>query len=68
MQHDRFTPLDRETRSALPTIEAAHHLNRKPQTLRVWACDETGPIQPIRIGTRLAWRTDDIRRVLGMSA
>jgi hypothetical protein len=56
--------LERETRTALPTGEAAHLLNRKPQTLRIWACQENGPIRPIRINGRLAWRTADIRALL----
>jgi hypothetical protein len=29
--------LDRETRANLPTPEAAFHLNRAQQTLRLWA-------------------------------
>ena len=57
-------PLDRETRETLPTNEAAAHLNREPQTLRAWSCLQTGPIRPVRINGRLAWRTDDIRKVL----
>ena len=47
-------PLDQETRSALPTAEAAFHLNRAEQTLRLWACLENGPLRPIRINGRLA--------------
>lgn len=60
----QFVPLDQESRSALPTIEAAHHLNRKPQTLRVWATYENGPIRPVRINGRLAWPTSEIRKLL----
>lgn len=59
--------LELETRTALPTGEAAHHLSRKPQTLRIWACHENGPIRPIRINGRLAWRTADIRALLEAS-
>jgi hypothetical protein len=44
----------------LPTNEAALKLNRRPQTLRKWACLECGPIRPIRINGRLAWRVADI--------
>ena len=49
---------------ALSTHEAAAALNRAPQTLRRWACEESGPIRPIRINGRLAWRVGDLRRVL----
>ncbi|TNC82776.1 MAG: hypothetical protein C9356_02590 [Oleiphilus sp.] len=44
----------------LSTNEAAHALNRSPQTLRKWACLDTGPIKPIRIHGRLAWPVDAI--------
>ncbi|HRO52578.1 MAG TPA: hypothetical protein PK043_05395, partial [Alicycliphilus sp.] len=37
------------------TSEAAGHLSRAQQTLRIWACREDGPIRPIRINGRLAW-------------
>ena len=60
-----FVTLDRETRVAVDTDCAAWHLNRKPQTLRVWACDESGPLRPIRINGRLAWPVAELRRVLG---
>jgi hypothetical protein len=59
-----FAPLDRETRETVETDTAAYHLNRKPQTLRAWACLENGPIRPLRINGRLAWRVADIRRLL----
>ena len=58
-------PLAEEIRTALPTDEAAYHLNRKQQTMRIWACQQNGPIQPIRINGRLAWPTDAIRKLLG---
>lgn len=59
-----FTPLAQETRSAIPTDAAAHHLNRQPQTLRSWASREQGPILPVRINGRLAWRVSDIQALL----
>ena len=60
-------PLDRETRAALPTAEAAHHLGRQPQTLRGWACRDDGPLRPLRINGRLAWPVAELRRVLGVA-
>lgn len=47
-----------------PTSEAASYINRKPQTLRKWACLENGPIRPIRINGRLAWRVSDLESLL----
>ena len=64
----QYTPLAHETRAALPTSEAAFHLNRAQQTLRIWACREDGPIRPIRINGRLAWPVSELRRVLGVAA
>ncbi|CAE6863963.1 hypothetical protein R69608_00356 [Paraburkholderia nemoris] len=48
----------------LSTDEAAAAINRKPQTLRKWACLESGPIRPVRINGRLAWRVSDIQALL----
>lgn len=59
-----YTSLDRETRAAVDTATAAFHLNRQPQTLRGWACHENGPLRPVRVHGRLAWKVADIRRAL----
>lgn len=59
-------PLAQETRSAIPTPEAAYHLNRSKHTLRIWACKDNGPIKPLRINSRLAWPVADIKRLLGV--
>ena len=63
-----FTPLALETRTCIPTDEAAHQLGKSAQTLRAWACFETGPIRPVRIpgANGLLWPVADIRRVLGL--
>lgn len=60
-------PLTEETRAAVDTPTAAHHLSRTGQTLRRWASRQNGPLNPVRMGRRLMWRTDDIRSVLGAS-
>ena len=59
-------PLAQETRATLPTAEAAAHLNRKAQTLRLWACHDNGPLSPIRVNGRLAWPVAELRRLLGV--
>lgn len=63
-----FPPLDRETRATVDTETAAYHFSREPQTLRVWACKENGPLRPLRVNGRLAWPTAEIRRLLGVTA
>lgn len=50
--------------AVLPTNEAAAAINRAPQTLRKWACLENGPIRPIRINGRLAWKVSDLQALL----
>ncbi len=62
-----FVSLDRESRIAVDTATAAHHLSRQPQTLRAWACLENGPLRPLRVHGRLAWKVEDLRRVLGVA-
>ncbi len=63
-QHLNITPLDKEARTVLPTAEAAVHLNRAAQTLRIWACKENGPIRPVRINGRLGWRVSDLLQLV----
>jgi hypothetical protein len=53
-----------QNRDALTTNEAARAINRRPQTLRKWACTEDGPITPLRINGRLAWHVSDLRALL----
>lgn len=60
----QYPALAYENRTALDTNAAAFHLGRKPQTLRKWACQEDGPLRPIRINGRLAWSVSDIKRLL----
>lgn len=63
-----FPPLNSVTRPAVPTNAAAYYLNRKPQTLRAWACLENGPLRPVRINRRLAWPVSAIRALLNGEA
>ena len=60
-----FMPLELERRTHVDTACAAYHLGRKPQTLRVWASAENGPLRPVRVNGRLAWPVEAIRRILG---
>lgn len=59
-----FPSLDAINRPAVPTEQAAFYLLRQPQTLRLWACKENGPLRPTRINGRLAWSVAEIRRLL----
>lgn len=60
-----FPPLETISRPAITTAEAAFYLNRKTQTLRIWAMRESGPLRPLRVHGRLAWSTEEIRKLLG---
>lgn len=64
--HQIFPPLEQVTRTILTTQEAAHYLNRRPQTLRAWACLENGALRPTRVNGRLAWSVSEIKKVLGV--
>lgn len=63
-----FPPLANESRTAVPTDAAAYYLNRRPQTLRAWACLGKGPVRPIRINGRLSWPVAEIRKLLNGEA
>jgi hypothetical protein len=61
-----YPPLELVTRPNLTTAEAAYYLNRRPQTLRGWACNEDGPLRPKRIGGLLAWSTIETKALVGV--
>ena len=63
----KFPALELESRPRVPTEQAAYYLNRRPQTLRAWACLENGPLRPHRVMGRLAWNVAEIRAVLGVA-
>ncbi|MDO8811476.1 MAG: DNA-binding protein [Gallionella sp.] len=65
----QFTKLELVTRPTVTTEEAAHYLNRKPQTLRSWASAQpAGVPRPVRINGRLAWKVSDIKSLLNGEA
>ena len=64
----QFPPLETVTKPNLTTAEVAYYLNRRPQTLRGWACNEGGPIRPCRTNGRLDWPTLNTKRIAGVSA
>jgi hypothetical protein len=63
-----YPPLELVTKPNLTTCEAAHYLNRRPQTLRVWACREEGPLRPSRVHGLLAWPTASVKALVGVAA
>lgn len=62
-----YRTLETETRAGVETECAAFHLNRRAQTLRVWASRQNGPLQPLRVNGRLMWPTSELRRLCGVS-
>lgn len=64
----QYLPLEQVTRPNLKTEEAAFYLNRRPQTLRAWACLENGPLRPKRIGGLLAWSTATVKALAGVQS
>jgi len=65
----QFTPLELETRPTVETAAFAHYMHIAPQTARIHACKETGPIRPLRVpgSAKLHWPTAEIKRVLGVA-
>ena len=63
----QFPPLELETRPTVSTDAAAHYLHLAPQTMRIYACKESGPIRPVRVNGRLHWSTNEIRALLGVA-
>ena len=65
----QFTPLELETRPTVDTAAYSHYMHIAPQTARIHACKETGPIRPLRIpgSAKLHWPTAEIKRVLGVA-
>ena len=61
-----YPSIESVTRPTVPTEQAAYYLDRKPQTMRSWACFENGAIRPLRINGRLAWPVKEIKKVLGV--
>lgn len=63
--NQNFTPLEQVNSPTVATDAAAYYLNRRPQTLRAWACLENGALRPIRINGRLAWSVAEIKTLVG---
>ena len=64
----QYPSLSQITSDTVPTEPAAYYLNRKPQTLRKWACLQNGPLRPVRIYGRLAWKVSDIKLIVNGGA
>lgn len=63
---NEYPSIESITLSTVTTEQAAFYLNRRPQTLRIWAMREDGLIRPLRINGRLAWPVKEIKKVLGV--
>jgi hypothetical protein len=50
-----------QVEETVETNDAAPIINRQPQTLRRWACEDSGPIKPVRINGRLYWKVRELR-------
>jgi hypothetical protein len=61
-----YLPIDQLAKPSVDTQAAAYYMNRAEQTMRYWACSESGPIRPLRIHGRLHWPVAEIRRLLGV--
>jgi hypothetical protein len=63
----QYPPLKNLNITLMETKMAAHYLRLKVKTLQTWAYKDSGIITPLRIRTKLYWRTDDVRACLGLA-
>lgn len=63
-----YPPLEEVTAPVVSTEQAAFYLNRKAQTLRLWAMRENGPIRPLRTfkGGPLTWPVAELKKLVGI--
>lgn len=66
LDEPQYPPLERVTRPVLTTKELCHYANIREQTAWAWACKESGPVRPIRIGRRLGWPTAAVKKLCGV--
>ena len=63
----QYPPLEEVTKPNLTTAEAGYYLNRRPQTLRIWAMrDGINGLRPKRISGLLAWSTAEVKTLVGV--
>lgn len=58
---------DLDNISLVSTAELANLLKRKPQTIRMWLCNDrlpSGLVRPINLNNRNYWFLDDIKNYL----
>jgi hypothetical protein len=67
-QSSEFPPLELVTKPNLTTKEFCFYTNLAEQTAWLYACKESGPVRPIRIGRRLNWPTKAVKELCGVAA
>lgn len=63
-----FPPLEQVTKPNLTTKEFCFYTNLAEQTAWLYACKESGPVRPIRIGRRLNWPTEAVKKLCGVAS
>jgi hypothetical protein len=64
----QLQPLEQVTKPNLTTGECAEYLNRRPQTLRIWAMNgRIHGLYPKRIRGLLAWPTVEVKALAGVA-
>ena len=66
LEESKYQPLELVTRPVLTTKELCHYANIREQTAWAWACKESGPVRPVRIGRRLGWPTAAVKKLCGV--
>lgn len=65
-----YPPLERVTKPTLSTAEYSYYTGIQPQTARIHACKESGPLRPIRVpgSSLLRWSTAKTKILVGLTA
>ena len=69
MKQKKYISIHEQIRTHIPTAEAAFYLCLKEQTMRSWDCPSNhsaAPIKPIKIGNKLLWSVQEIKKLLGL--
>lgn len=65
----QFVALELVTKPTLSTAEYAYYIGIAPQTARIHACKECGPLRPIRLpgSSLLRWSTLATKKLVGVA-
>ncbi|MBS4003003.1 MAG: hypothetical protein KGZ91_06480 [Afipia sp.] len=64
---EAYQPLEKVTKPLLTTSEFCHYTNLAKQTAWLWACSQSGKVNPVRVGRKLGWPTKAVKELCGVA-